>query len=71
MNQRAFDLAAARTGLEAEARRAAFLVLVDGLRVRDVAIELSLHRQAVSRAVRKVREAALKEGACPTCGRTL
>lgn len=48
------------------ASRAARLVLVDGMGLRAASVQIGIDHSAVSKAARKIGEAAV---ACPCCGR--
>lgn len=64
-----FNAAVRRTRIKPAAAGWAREVLVDGQRIADVARRHGAHRQAVSRAVQRIRAELLRAGRCPTCGR--
>lgn len=68
MTKEEFDRAADLTQIDQKMREAARLVLVErGISQAEAARRLAVTRQAVSKAVKKVAEAA---NACPCCGRS-
>lgn len=64
----AAEFCAAQPG-DGAAAKAAYLVLVDGLGVREAARQAKVDPGAVSRACKTIRAAVA--GKCPECGRKL
>lgn len=69
MAEPSFDLARKQTKLRGKSLDAAKLVLVHGKSVSESAENYDISRQTVNRAVNRVKDAALRLGACPMCGR--
>lgn len=69
ITQQQFDAAARNTKLADQSRRAASMVLVQGLSHPKAAKLVGIkHRQQVSRAVNCVRRVLTEGGSCPVCG---
>ena len=64
-----FDRLAARTNLRAASLRMARRILVDGLSAAAAGREAGKSRALASRAEWRIRAEALREQACPQCGR--
>ncbi len=64
-----FDHLAAKTRMRGAALQMARRVLVDGLSAAAAARELGRTRSEASRAEWRIRAEALREQACPECGR--
>jgi hypothetical protein len=64
-----FDRLAARTNLRAVSLAMARRILVDGLSAAAAGREVGKSRTLASRAEWRIRAEALREQACPECGR--
>lgn len=66
-----FNRLAARTRLRATSLAMARRILVDGLSAAAAGRECARPRDVASRAAGRIRAEALRELACPECGRPL
>lgn len=69
MSPEQFEIALERTRLSDASAHAARLVLVEGTSQAGAASQVGIkHRQQVSRAVNRLRQAATADGVCVVCG---